>query len=249
MKVSVIGVGAIGGTIAKQLIKAGHQVSVANSGGKEAVTPFAQEIGATAHSVETVMQGAEVVILSVPPSAIEQFPKQLFEALPKETIVVDTANYYPEIRPEKITDIDNGKVESVWVSEQIGRSVVKAFNSILAFSLAELGKPKGSPNRLAIQVAGDDQKQKEIVMQLVDDCGFDSYDNGNLANSWTQQPCSAGYCCDYTIDELREVKAKSSQTTESVTQNRKEMMNNFVTLADGDFSHENTIKINRKYHI
>ena len=40
MKVSIIGVGAIGGTIAKQLIKAGHQVSIANSGGKEAVTPF-----------------------------------------------------------------------------------------------------------------------------------------------------------------------------------------------------------------
>ena len=34
MKVSVIGVGAIGGTIAKKLSKAGYKVSVANSRGK-----------------------------------------------------------------------------------------------------------------------------------------------------------------------------------------------------------------------
>ena len=35
MKIGIIGVGSIGGTIAKKLVKEGHKVSVANSKGKE----------------------------------------------------------------------------------------------------------------------------------------------------------------------------------------------------------------------
>ena len=38
MKISIIGVGSIGGTIAKKLVKAGYKVSVSNSRGKEGVS-------------------------------------------------------------------------------------------------------------------------------------------------------------------------------------------------------------------
>ena len=40
------------------------------------------------------------------------------------------------------------------MGEQIGRPVIKAFNNILAYSLAELGRPQGASDRLAIAVAG-----------------------------------------------------------------------------------------------
>lgn len=249
MKISIIGTGAIGGTIAKHLVHAGHQVSVANSRGKQAVAPFAEGIGATPRDVESVMQDADVLILSLPLLAIEQLPKELFDQLSPDTIVVDTANYYPEIRPEKIDEIDNGMPESVWVSKHIGRPVIKAFNTLLAHSLAEGGKPQGNPKRLAMQVAGDSMQQKQIVMQLIDECGFEPYDNGDLAHSWTMQPCSAGYCCDYTASELSVVKSSSTQTPESVAQRRKELMASFVDLAAGDFSHANTIKINRLHNV
>ena len=46
MKISVLGTGAIGGTIAKKLVKAGHKVSIANSRGIEGVQKLAKEIGA-----------------------------------------------------------------------------------------------------------------------------------------------------------------------------------------------------------
>ena len=100
-----------------------------------------------------------------------------------------------------------------------------------------------------MQVAGDDEKQKKIVMKLIEDCGFEPYDNGNLENSWTQQPNSARYCCDYTCDELKKVKEDSKQTKESVKENRKKVFGNFAELTGGDFSHENVIKINRKYNV
>ena len=246
MKVSIIGTGAIGGTIAKKLVKAGYKVSLANSRGKASIEKLASEIGAEPRDIETISKDADILILSVPFGAIPKLSKDIFLNLPKSSIVIDTSNYYPELRKE---DFDETKPESAWVSEQIGRKVIKTFNSILAYSLENLGKNEKEKNRLALQVAGDDEEQKKIVMKLVSDCGFDPYDNGNLENSWTQQPNSAGYCCDYTCEELKKIKEKSKQTKESVKENRKKIFGSFAELTGGDFSHENVIKVNRKYNI
>ena len=83
-------------------------------------------------------------------------------------------------------------------------------------------------------------------MKLIEDCGFEPYDNWNLENFWTQQPNSAGYRCDYTFNELKEIKEKSKQTKQSVKENRKRVFSNFQTLTGGNYSHENIIKINRE---
>ena len=243
MKIGISGVGAIGGTIAKKLVKAGHKVSVANSKGKESVSKFANEIGSEPRNIQEISKDIDILILSIPFGSIPKLPKIIFENLPQSSIVVDTSNYYPEIRKE---DFDESKPESVYISEQIGRKIIKAFNNILADSLQNLGKSKEEKNRLAIQVAGDDEEQKKIVMKLIEDCGFEPYDNGNLENSWTQQPNSAGYCCDYTFNELKEIKEKSKQTKQSVKENRKRVLTNFQTLTGGNYSHENIIKINRE---
>ena len=246
MKVSVIGTGAIGGTIAKKLAKAGYKVAIANSRGKSSVQKFAEEIGAEPRDIELISKDAEILILSIPFGAIPKLSKDIFQNLPKTSIIIDTSNYYPEMRKE---EFDESKPESIWISEQIGRKVIKSFNSVLAYSLQNLGKNKDEKNKIAMQVAGDDEKQKKIVMKLIEDCGFEPYDNGNLENSWTQQPNSAGYCCDYTCDELKKVKENSKQTKESVKENRKKVFGNFAELTGGDFSHENVIKINRKYNV
>lgn len=75
--------------------------------------------------------------------------------------------------------------------------MIKAFNNILAYSFAELGRPEGSPGRLAIAVAGDDVRSKQIVMDIVNETGFDPVDAGPLGESWRQQPATPAYCCDY----------------------------------------------------
>ena len=58
-----------------------------------------------------------------------------------------------------------------------------------------------------------------------------------------------GYCCDYTCEELKKIKEKSKQTKKSVIERRKEVFGNFAKLTGGDFSHENVIKVNRKYNV
>ena len=249
MEIGIIGVGAIGGTIAKKLVKAEHNVKVANSRGKDAVKEFADEIGAEPSDLSEISDDVDVLILSVPYTAIANMPESVFTKLSDDAIVVDTGNFYPEMRDDPIEGLGNGEVESLWLSKQIKRPVIKAFNTLLAYSLSEMGTGKGEDGRLAMQVAGDSQSQKEVVMNLVDECGFDAYDSGTLAESWKMQPTSAGYCCDYTAQELDDIKEKSKQTPQSVAQNRKYVMGNFEELTGGDYSHENTVRINRKYNI
>ncbi|CAB3709339.1 hypothetical protein R8871_04043 [Paraburkholderia graminis C4D1M] len=100
--------------------------------------------------------------------------------------------------------------ESVWVSRQIGHPVIKAFNNVLAYTLAELGQPEGTPGRLAVAVAGDDLRSREIVMELVNQTGFDPVDAGSLAESWRQQPSTPAYCCDYDADAMRKALAAAA---------------------------------------
>jgi predicted dinucleotide-binding enzyme len=127
----------------------------------------------------------------------------LFEKVPQNVPVVDTGNYYPGLRDPQIPEIDAGMAHSTWVSKQIGRPVIKAFNNILAHSFAELGHPEGSPDRLAIAVAGDDVKSKRIAMDIVNETGFDAIDAGSLDESWRQQPGTPAYCCDYDAETTR----------------------------------------------
>ena len=48
MKIGIIGEGMIGGTLAKRLVRLGHEVSIANSRGPETLTALAAETGARA---------------------------------------------------------------------------------------------------------------------------------------------------------------------------------------------------------
>jgi 8-hydroxy-5-deazaflavin:NADPH oxidoreductase len=103
--------------------------------------------------------------------------------VPPGLIVVDTSNYYPRERDGRIFEVEAGMTESGWVQQRIGHRVVKAFNSILAQHLLENGRPAGSPDRIALAIAGDDAGQKSIVARLLDDIGFDAVDAGTIAES------------------------------------------------------------------
>jgi 8-hydroxy-5-deazaflavin:NADPH oxidoreductase len=178
----------------------GHSVRVTNSRGAEAVKGLADEIGGAAVDVYGAVKGADVVILSIPFPAAAKLPNDLFDGSSSDLTIIDTGNYYPETRDPRIPEIDAGMTESVWVSNQIKRPVIKAYNNILAYSLAELGQPEGAKNRLAVAVAGNDPRAKQTAMQIVNETGFDPVDGGSLQESWRQQPNTPAYCCDYDAD-------------------------------------------------
>jgi 8-hydroxy-5-deazaflavin:NADPH oxidoreductase len=210
MKIAIIGAGNIGGTLTRRFIALGHQVSVANSRGPETLADLAAETGATAVPVDEVARGAELVIVTIPEKNIVNLPAGLFEGAAGDVVVVDTGNYYPRQRDGRIEEIEQGLTESQWVARQLGRPVVKAFNTIYAQHLLERGKPAGAQGRIALPVAGDDPAAKAVVLRLIDELGFDGVDAGPLDQSWRQQPGTPVYGTDLDAAGVRRALAEAS---------------------------------------
>lgn len=197
MKIGIIGAGNIGGTLARHFARLGHDVSIANSRGPETLERLATETGATAVTVPEAARAGDVVIVSIPEKNIMSLPPGLFAGTSDRVVVVDTGNYYPQQRDGRIDAIESGTPESEWVAQQLGWPVVKAFNNIYAEHLRNLGKPADSPGRIALPIAGDDARAKAVVLQLIDEIGFDGVDAGKLDESWRQQPGTPVYCADF----------------------------------------------------
>lgn len=200
MKIGILGTGNIGRTLVVRLSKAGHEVKVANSRGPETIDSELLSSGARAVTIAEALVDVEVVILSIPLNRLSSIAP-LIGALAQETVVIDTSNYYP-LRDNKIEAIEQGQVESVWVTEQLGRRVAKAWNAIGSASLAKKAKPAGSADRIAIPVAADHVHDRQVTMSLVNDTGLDAVDAGSLADSWRQQPGAPVYCTDLSSAEV-----------------------------------------------
>ena len=211
MRIGIIGAGQIGGTLARRLTALGHEVSIANSRGPESLAELAKQTGAKPVTVEQAARAGELVIVTIPMKNIPRLPAGLFATVPKDVVVVDTGNYYPQQRDGRIDAIEDGTTESRWVSEQLGRPVVKAFNNIYARHLLERGKPRGTAGRIALPVAGDDRRAKELVIGLLDQLGFDGVDAGTLDESWRQQPGTPVYGSDLDANGLRKALKEASQ--------------------------------------
>jgi 8-hydroxy-5-deazaflavin:NADPH oxidoreductase len=210
MKIGIIGAGFIGGTLARQLTALGHEVAIANSRGPETLRDLAAETGARAVTATEAARGGEIVVVTIPQQAVANLPGDLFAGVPEEVVVVDTGNYYPS-RDGRIDAIEEGQTDSGWVAEQLGRPVVKAFNSIYWNSLRDKGQPAGTPGRVALSVAGDSAAAREKVLHLVDELGFDPVDAGTLEDSWRQQPGTPCYCADLDAPRLKEALAAAEQ--------------------------------------
>ncbi|WP_049622316.1 NADPH-dependent F420 reductase [Frateuria defendens] len=210
MKIGIIGAGMIGSVLAKRLGELGHEVSIANSRGPASLAELAQATGARAVTAREAARAGEIVVVTIPESEIPQLPKDLFAGVPDEVVVIDTGNYYPQQRDGRIAGIESGLPESRWVEQQLGRPVVKAFNSIYANSLDQKGRPAGTPGRVALPVAGDGAAAKAKALALVEQLGFDAIDAGGLDESWRQQPGTPVYCKDFDAERVRHALTQAS---------------------------------------
>ncbi|GGG70700.1 NADPH-dependent F420 reductase [Paenibacillus radicis (ex Gao et al. 2016)] len=209
MQIAIIGTGNIGGNLARRLTKLGHDVTIANSRGPHTLTELAAETGAKPLGVNEVARGAELVIVTIPQKNIPDLPEGIFDHTAPGAVFVDTGNYYPRQRDGLIAEIEAGLPESRWVEQHLKRPVNKAFNGITALNLLERGLPAGSPDRIALPVAGDDPNAKKIVLQLIEELGFDAIDAGGLDESWRQQPGTPSYR-EHRADSLRQALADAS---------------------------------------
>ena len=216
MKIGIIGAGHIGGNLTRRLTKLGHEVRVANSRSPESLADLVAETGATAVHANEAALGADLVVVTIPEKMVPDLDKGFLKGAKEGVVVIDTGNYYPQQRDGLISDIEAGMTESRWVSDQIGYPVVKAFNGIYSANIIERARPKGTSDRMALPVAGDDLLAKKVVMDLVEELGFTAVDAGSIDESWRQQPGTPVYGIEADGDgvKLALAAAKNVRTPE-----------------------------------
>ena len=206
MKIGIIGAGFVGRAVAKQAIKAGHQVMLSNSRGPQTLFSLKPMIGCeTGTATEAAIFG-EIVVIAVPLTAIGQLP--VAELAGKG--VIDAVNYYPE-RDGQVAELDQ---QTTTTSEYLAgflpqSKITKAFNAIQMTDLETDGLPAGDPERRALPLAGDDKATKQIIISLYDAFGFDAVDAGALSEGWRFQRAMPSYCVRMTKAELEGILAQA----------------------------------------
>jgi predicted dinucleotide-binding enzyme len=209
---ALIGAGHIGSQVARLAVKNGYDVVLSNSRGPESLAGLVAELGprARAASVAEAAKAGDLVVVTIPLKAIGTVPVEPLAG----KVVIDTNNYYPQ-RDGHIRDLDQEKTTtSGLLQAHLPKSkVVKAFNHIYAAELTTHGQPRGTPNRRALVIAGDDADAKAVVTKMLDQFGFDTVDAGPLAESWRIQRDTPGYGPRRNAEELKKDLAAAKRPT------------------------------------
>jgi 8-hydroxy-5-deazaflavin:NADPH oxidoreductase len=174
MRIGVIGAGRIGGNAARLFAKAGHEVLVSFSRDQGKLEALAAEIGGRAGTPREAVQFADVVMLSVSWTLIDDV---LAQAGPFDgKVVIDTTNQFGR---EGWEDLGGRTAAQVNAARMPGARYTKAFNTLTSGFQAQAAGRTG-PDRVVMFLCGDDEEAKRIVSGLIDDAGFTPVDMGSI---------------------------------------------------------------------
>jgi predicted dinucleotide-binding enzyme len=121
-------------------------------------------------------------------------------------ILVDAMNYWEEIdgRDEQFESVGAGTSELVqqWFSSA---RVVKSLNHLGYFKFEKSRLPRGTPGRIAMAAAGDDQAAVAAVLELIDRLGFDAVNAGKLEAGVALQPGGRVFGTGHRAQELSDL--------------------------------------------
>jgi predicted dinucleotide-binding enzyme len=183
MKVTVIGAGNMGSAFVKQLVRAGHQVSVTARDGAKAAQVAAANPGAKAVPTYGAAAGADAVVLATgygDAAAALQAVGGL-----QGQVVIDITN------PLTADYMGLTLGHSTSAAEEIAKSVpgaeiVKGFNTVFASVLAGGAELQGQP--VTVFVASDSERAKQTATALAQSLGFEVIDAGGLKNARYLEP-------------------------------------------------------------
>jgi hypothetical protein len=177
MRIGVVGAGRIGGGAARRWVLAGHEVLI---GGRDAgrAADRARELGAAGGgtAAEAAAFG-EVVVVSVPWTALDDVLGELGDALAGR-VVIDTTNQYG---PGGVEALPEGRTAAqVNAARMPGARYTKSLNTLTAAFQAESAERTGA-ERAVQWVCGDDAEAKAVTMGLIADAGWVPVDLGGTA--------------------------------------------------------------------
>jgi predicted dinucleotide-binding enzyme len=171
MRVAVVGAGRIGGNVARQLARAGHDVTVCFARDEAALRASADEIGATVATPAEAVAAAEVVVVSVPWGVIDEALAQAGPLAGK--VVIDTTNQFGAGAMPAA-----GQTAAAFNAARMpGARYTKSFNTLTSAFQAQVAH---RDPRVVQWLCGDDEQAKATVAGLVRDAGYEPVDIGGV---------------------------------------------------------------------
>ncbi|EFH85832.1 NADP oxidoreductase coenzyme F420-dependent [Ktedonobacter racemifer DSM 44963] len=172
-RIAVLGAGHVGPIIARVAIEAGYNVTISASGDPEKIELIAQVLspGAEPRRAADAVRQADIVVLALPLHKFTTLDPSLLDG----KLVVDVMNYWPPVDGVQELFEDHRYGSSEIVQRRLARSmVVKTLNHIGYHELENERRPKGSPERRALGVAGDDPHAVDMVADFIERIGYDA---------------------------------------------------------------------------
>jgi predicted dinucleotide-binding enzyme len=185
--IGIIGAGKLGITLARIARHYGFAVNIAGSGDptKIALTAEVLAPGTQAMSTQDVAKRSDIIILALPLGKFRTLPKHAFSG----KLVIDAMNYWWEVDGERSVIVPDDRSSSEAVQEYLTDArVIKAFNHIGYHDLFDEHKPRGTKDRKAVAIAGNNEHDLRTVSELVDSLGFDPVVIGGLAAGQRLEP-------------------------------------------------------------
>lgn len=177
MNVTIIGTGNVGEALAGSLTRAGHPVTITASTEERAAAAAERTGASSVASTAQAVANAETILLAVPNAVLDPLIQEVAPALAGK-ILVDVTNRISRNDPAATLD---GTSNAERIQEMVpGARVVKAFNYAFAARMAD---PDVDGMPLDGFVAGDDEKARATILDLVGSIGFRPIDAGPLAMS------------------------------------------------------------------
>lgn len=182
LKIATIGAGREGGALGTLFAKAGHPVMF-SSRHPEQLKDLVAAAGsnAKAGTVAEAVAFADVVLLVVPFTAIEEIAKEQGKTLAQKPLLMDVSNPIPRRDGEEfVKKINDEGGAGVATAKMLpGAKIVRAFNAIGSGQLDTLAHRQGE--LVGVPIAGDDQKAIALAEQLSKQIGFEPVLVGGLA--------------------------------------------------------------------
>jgi predicted dinucleotide-binding enzyme len=184
MKITVIGAGNMGSAFVKQLVHAGHQVSVTARDSAKAAQLAAAYPGAKAVQVAGAASDADAIVLATGYADAQQALRAVGDLDGK--VVVDITN--PLTADYMGLTVGHSTSAAEEIAKAVpGAEVVKAFNTVFAQVLAE-GADFGNGRKASVFIAGDSERAKQTAAAIAESIGFAVVDAGGLKNARYLEP-------------------------------------------------------------
>jgi predicted dinucleotide-binding enzyme len=182
---AIIGVGNIGGALARHLVRGGEHVVLAAKDEPKAAA-FAGELGplARAATVREAVEAADVVVLAVWFDVLKALIAAYADVLDGK-VVADPSNpigFAADGAPIRTLPDDQSQGSLVAAMLPAGARYVKAFGTLTADSLAN--SANRAPRRAVLFFATDDDRAVVAIERLITVCGFDPVRVGGVNEAW-----------------------------------------------------------------